>query len=163
MNHRSFLLRDCVEADELAMLEVIKAAFEEQRGRVNPPSSAHGKTRAILHAELQTARAIVAETQSTPPHLVGCIFYEIKEDSVYFSRLAVRPSHRGQGIGAALIGEVERRGQGLGARLVTLSVRVVLTEQHKYYAKLGYHFVRYGTHPGFTEPTFMVMEKALSP
>ncbi|MEZ4707385.1 MAG: GNAT family N-acetyltransferase [Caldilineaceae bacterium] len=160
--HNEFLLRDCVEADEPAVLEVIKAAFEEQRGRVNPPSSAHGKTRAILHAELQVARAIVAETQSTPPQLVGCIFYEMKGGSVYFSRLAVLPSHRGMGIGAALIGEVEQRSRALGARAITLSVRVVLTEQHKYYSRLGYHFVRYGTHPGFTEPTFMVMEKALS-
>lgn len=154
-------MRDCVEADEPAVLEVIKAAFEEQRGRVKPPSSAHGKTRAILHEELQKARAIVAEKQNEPPQLVGCIFYEMKEEGIYFSRLAVLPAHRGHGIGVALIGEVERRGRALGARAATLSVRVVLTEQHNYYARLGYHFVRYGTHPGFEEPTFMVLEKVL--
>ncbi|MCB0089867.1 MAG: GNAT family N-acetyltransferase [Caldilineaceae bacterium] len=161
MKQQTFLLRDCAEADEPVVLEIIKAAFEEQRGRVHPPSSAHHKTLAILQAERQTARAIVAEIASAPPQLVGCIFYETKAESIYFSRLAVLPTHRGQGIGAALIGEVERRAAALGARSVTLSVRVALTEQHTYYAKRGYQFVCYTMHPGFTEPTSMVMEKAL--
>lgn len=35
--------------------------------------------------------------------VIGCIFYEIKEDSVYFGPFAVSPQHAGKGIGKTLL------------------------------------------------------------
>ena len=162
MHQVMVILRDAVEADEVAMLALIKAAFEEQRGIIDPPSSALDKTVAILHQELTTASALVAEIKSaTKPALGGCIFYEQKQDAVYLSRLAVPPSYRGRGIGIALIQAAEERGKAMGLRAATLSVRLALLGQQAYYEKLGYRFVGYGTHEGFAKPTFIKMEKGL--
>lgn len=161
-----FLLRKASEEDELALLALIKAAFEEQRGRVDPPSSALRKTRAILRRELQTASALVAQLQpgralAGELALIGCVFYEPQGDVLYLSRLAVMPTYRGRGVGVALMREAEIRGKRMGLRAATLSVRLSLQEQQNYYEKLGYHFVAYGVHEGYTEPTFLKMEKKL--
>ena len=70
------------------MLEVIKLAFKEQVGVVNPPSSAARKMLAVFQEELQAANAFVAEQEK---QVVGCVVYEIKDYRLYFSRLAVMP------------------------------------------------------------------------
>ena len=43
------------------------------------------------------------ESQGTAGEVMGCIFYEIKEDSVYFGPFAVSPQHAGKGIGKTLL------------------------------------------------------------
>jgi predicted N-acetyltransferase YhbS len=154
----AFVIRPYQAADAAQMLEVIKRAFQEQDGKVNPPSSAARKTLAILQNELQSAEAFVAEQDQ---QVVGCIMYEPKEDALYFSRLAVLPAQRKQGIARALIAAVESEAKALALPL-NLSVRISLGEQRTYYERLGYRVVGTGTHEGFSEPTYFKMRKDLS-
>ena len=83
----------------------IKTAFAEQRGKVNPPSSAEKKTIRIVETELQKANALVVETEN---EIIACVFYQPKGDSIYVDRLAVLPEFRKQGIGEMLMCEVEK-------------------------------------------------------
>ena len=154
-----FTVRDMVADDVPQVVEVIRTAFEEYRGFLDPPSSAHGKTAEIVRRELADGGGFVAcETQA----LVGCVFYHIVPDHLYLDRLAVLPSHRRQGIARVLIQAVEQRAGRYGFHEVRLSVRLALEANQAYYERLGYTLLSYGTPAGYMMPTSVTLCKRLS-
>jgi predicted N-acetyltransferase YhbS len=153
-----FTVREITAHDVPWIVDVIRAAFEEYRGRLDPPSSAHHKTAEIVGRELADGGAFVAcDTQA----IVGCVFYHRYPDHLYLDRLAVLPSHRGQGIARELIRAVEQRAGQYGLSEVRISVRVVLESNRAYYERLGYTFLSYDTHAGYTTPTSVTLCKQL--
>jgi predicted N-acetyltransferase YhbS len=152
----SIVYREAVDTDIPQILGVIKAAFAEYEGRLDPPSSAERKTVEIVRAELREATAVVAQHEQT---IIGTVFYRSHGDAVYLDRLAVLSEWRGQGMGRRLMKIVEGKTAELGLSQVTLSVRIALTQNQIYYDKLGYEFVAYGTHDGYKEPTYIVLAK----
>lgn len=156
MTKISFQLREHRKEDIPRILYVIKTAFAEQRGKVNPPSSAERKTIGIVEQELQKAKALVVEIKN---EIIACVFYQPKGNSIYVDRLAVLPEFRKQGIGKMLMCEVEKLATELGFTKLSLSVRIELTDQQKYYSKMGYKLSVYKSHKGFKEPTYVVMTK----
>jgi ribosomal protein S18 acetylase RimI-like enzyme len=151
-------LREAANADLPALVTVLKAAFEEYRDRLDPPSGAHGETAAKLREVLRTARAVLALAGDD---MVGCVFYAPSGDHIDLFRLAVLPEYRRRGIAQALIAYVEARGRELGLARVQLGVRVALPNNRAYYERLGYRFVEARTHAGYAEPTFVILEKLL--
>ena len=135
---------------------VIRAAFEEYRGRLIPPSGAHDETVSSISAKLATSRAVLALVNS---QAAGAVLYEPESDYVYLGRLAVLPRYRRLGIGRELVNWVETRAYTLGYTRVHLGVRIALTRNRAYFESLGYRVVSYGIHPGFVEPTYVNMEK----
>lgn len=146
------------QAELLAAL--IREAFAEYAGRLDPPSSAHGKTAERVRAELADGGALIARIGE---HAVGCVFWHPYSDHVYLDRLAVLPDMRGRGIGRALIAAVERQTLALGLCHVRLSVRLALEQNRVLYEQLGYRVLSYGIHAGYSAPTFVMLEKRLSP
>jgi ribosomal protein S18 acetylase RimI-like enzyme len=144
---------DAGTADAPVLARLLREAFEEYRGKLDPPSSAHGKTAEAVLRELEGGGALLAEVEGAP---VGCVFFHPKEDHLYLDRLAVLPEYRGAGVARRLMDEVEARARGP----VRLSVRCSLAEQQAYYRRRGYVFLEYGTHAGYAEPTFLVLQKA---
>ncbi|MEZ5427538.1 MAG: GNAT family N-acetyltransferase [Pyrinomonadaceae bacterium] len=159
MPENSFYLRDHHPEDVPQILSVIKTAFAEQRGLIDPPSSAERKTVEIVEAELRSAKALVVESGG---EIVACVFYQPKGDSVYIDRLAVMPRFRRGGIGKTLMEEVERRATETGFEKLSLSVRIELKRQQEYYGKMGFQISSYESHRGFDRSTFVIMEKALT-
>lgn len=153
-----FTIREITEPDVTRVVDIIRVAFEEYRGRLDPPSSAHHKTPEIVLRELADGGAFVA---CDPQVIVGCVFYHVRPDHLYLDRLAVLPGHRGQGIGRALILTVEDRTRQYGLGEIRLSVRLALENQRAYYERLGYMFLSYGTHPDYTTPTSVMLRKQL--
>lgn len=149
-------LRDYHASDIPKISEVIKAAFAEYQGRLEPPSSAEMKSPEVVKKELKAGNALVIEANGT---IVACVFYQPKGEDVYLERLAVLPDYRKQGIATMLIREVEKRAKERRAKGLSLSVRLALTKQQAFYSSLGFKFESYGTHVGFSEPTFMIMKK----
>jgi predicted N-acetyltransferase YhbS len=143
-------LREAGAADAEVLARLLREAFEEFRGQLDPPSSAHGKTAEAVLRELQGGGALIAEVEGAP---VGCVFLHPREDHLYLDRLAVLPSHRGAGIARQLMDAAEARGP------VRLSVRCALAAQQAYYARRGYVFHAHGTHEGYAQPTFLVLQK----
>ena len=154
----TYRIRPCIDSDVPDILSVITSAFAEHRGKLVPPSSAERKTIEVVREELAQAEACVAEDEG---RLVGCVFFRPRGDSVYLDRLAVLPGMRGRGIASALIATVEHAARARGVGALTLTVRLALTRQRALYEKLGFEFVEFGTHEGFTEPTSMKMRKRL--
>ncbi|MCY1015117.1 GNAT family N-acetyltransferase [Pyxidicoccus sp. MSG2] len=152
------MIREAVAADAPLLARLLREAFEEYRGRLDPPSSAHDKTEEVVLRELKDGGALISES---PSGAEGCVFFHVKPDHVYLDRLAVLPPYRGRGVARALMEAVEARARALGSTPVRLNVRLALKDHQDWYARQGYAFLSYGTHAGYSAPTFVVLQKSL--
>ena len=158
MGARAIELREATTADLPALLALVHQAFEEYRGRLDPPSGAHAETLESLRHALDIGFALLAGVDGQP---VGCVFYHREHDHVYLGRLSVLTSYRAGGIGGALTDGVERRARAMNAPRVEIGVRTALPALRAYYERRGYRVVRHEAHPGYPAPTFVVMQKEL--
>lgn len=96
--------------DAAAVLAVVQRAFEQYRGRLDPPSGAFSETEERLRAQIQNEHCILAEQNG---QAVGCVFAAPRRATVgegeemYLHRLAVVPEARRTGVGATLVAAVE--------------------------------------------------------
>src|SRR5579859_3084494 len=109
--------------DAAAIVSVIHRAFAQYDGVLEPQSGAMRETAATVAQRLGDESCLVAFAGATP---VGCVFYKPIGEAIYFSRLAILPERRGQGLARRLIAEVEAAAQAAGAAAVTLGVRIAL-------------------------------------
>jgi len=151
-----FQLRAATEADLPRMVDVIRAAFAEYEDRLDPPSSNRRRTVESTRQELASGSALVATVEQD---LVGCVLYFPKTDHMYLARLAVLPAYRGRGIARGLLAAVEACARDAGLASVQLSVRLQLADLRATYERLGYRFLRYGTHAGYAAPTYVTLYK----
>lgn len=103
--------------------------------------------------------------------LVGTILYhEVEEaegppwfhrpDVAWFSQFAVDPSYQGAGIGAMLLGTVERRAREDGAKELALSMAEPDVDLKNYYLKRGWRLIDHWQWP-YTNYRSIVMSKAM--
>lgn len=154
-----FALRPATDADVPALTRLLKEAFAEQ-ATLKPPSGALSETDAKVREVMETAGVLVAVVRE--PHgdeIAGCVFHATEGDALYLFRLAVRPAYRRRGIAAALLDACEATARDLGLPRTRLSVRLALPRQRAAYERRGYRAVSYGTHPGFSQPTSVSLEK----
>lgn len=151
-------LREAVLDDAALVLEIERAAFGEYGARLDPPSGVFRETVEAVREKMALGTFLLALHEHEP---VGVVFYQRFETHVYLGRLAVLPAYQRHGIGGALIGEVERRARELGAGRVRLGVRIALPHLRARYERLGYQFVEAHSHPGYSVPTWVTMEKEL--
>jgi ribosomal protein S18 acetylase RimI-like enzyme len=149
-------LRDATNDDIKEIATVITLAFEEHRSKLIPPSSSLDKSPESVRQELQSAKAIVAVLDD---NIIGCVFYSLKDGYVYLAHLAVVPEYRGLGIAKTLMQKVEEKALEQHHTTIRLSVRLALEKTRAFYEKMGYSFYSYGTHPGFEQPTYVMLEK----
>jgi ribosomal protein S18 acetylase RimI-like enzyme len=154
------VLRTAVACDAGSLAATIAAAFEQFRGRLVPESGALRETAASIASELAAgAGAIIAEQGG---EALGCVMIRPVEGDLYFGRLAVIPSARGRGIARRLVEAVEAEAARRGLAGVRLGVRIVLTENHRFFTTLGYLETSREAHPGFAQPTSITMRKSVS-
>jgi len=151
-------LREATGDDAPTIVAVLQAAFEEYRGRLDPPSGAHGETIEKVRDVMRAACGVVALDGD---QVVGCVFYAPEGGHIDLFRLAVLPAYRQRGVGRALIEYVESRALALGIPRVQLGVRVALPRNRAYYERMGYRFLETRTHEGYVEPTYVILEKSL--
>ncbi len=152
------IIGEATGADAAAIANLLRTAFEEYRDVLNPPSGAHNETADRVLEKMKIARAALARWDGVA---LGCVFYEQEDDVIYLSRLAVLPEYRQRGIGRALVRYVEDRARTVGLRRVQLAVRLSLPKLRASYHRMGYQFVRLGSHEGSTRPTYALLEKQL--
>jgi len=153
------VLRAARATDAPVIAATIVAAFEKYRGKLVPESGALLETPDGIAAELaQGSSAVLAEQGG---RVVGCVMMKPEDGDLYFGRLSVVPAARGGGIARRLIEAVEDEAQRRELAGARLSVRIVLTENQRLFASLGYTEWSRGTHDGFDRPTWINMRKAL--
>lgn len=151
-------LRGAAPGDAATIVNVMQHAFQEYAGVLNPPSGVHKETTESVRDKIKTGQWVLAERAGEP---VGCVWYELRGDHVYLGRLSVPPEFRGSGIAGTLIEYVEAQARAHNIFCVELSVRIVLEKMRDMYERRGYQARRCETHAGFTEPTYVVMQKML--
>ena len=77
--------------------------------------------------------------------LSGFVVLRARPDSMLLESVAVSAPYRGQRVGRALIGFAERRAHDLGLGSVELYTNAMMTENLRYYPRLGY--VEYDRRP----------------
>jgi GNAT superfamily N-acetyltransferase len=156
---QTIITRPASAADASLLSELIMAAFSAYPITLNPPSSALKETPDAIRARFPDQGGGIAEIGNVP---VGCVLFEPEPNgTLYLGRLAVHPAWRGRGIARALIAFVEDEARRRGLDRLRLSVRIVLTDNHRLFAACGFVEVGREAHPGFSEPTSINMEKRL--
>jgi ribosomal-protein-alanine N-acetyltransferase len=109
-------------------------------------------TRAMYEEELRhagTAFIIVLRTATTP--VAGYCSYRLVVGELQINNVAVRPEHRGQGYGRALVEFAISHGRTSGALTALLEVRRSNAAARQLYGSLGFQQVgvrpRYYSHP----------------
>lgn len=138
------------------VLALIRAAFADMEGRIDPPSSMHKLTAEALAGMARDGEVWVAEDADGP---VACMVLTPRETDLYLGKLAVAAAHRREGLARQMIDQALRRAKSLGKGAVMLKTRVELTENHATFAALGFRKVGESAHPGFDRPTSLTYRR----
>jgi ribosomal protein S18 acetylase RimI-like enzyme len=153
------ILRAATAADASVLVATIARSFAQYSGRLAPESGAFQETADSIAAELNKgAGAFIAERNG---ETLGCVMTKPMEGDLYFGRLSVLPAARGLGVAKRLIEAVEADARARGMPGVRLGVRVVLTDNQRLFASMGYLETDREAHPGFDYPTSINMRKPL--
>ena len=109
-------------------------------------------TRAMYEDALrQPATSFIVVARSGAARVAGYCSYRVVADEVQINNVAVRPDHRGKGIGRALVEAVLDHGRASGARTALLEVRRSNAAAQRLYLSMGFAEVgerpRYYAHP----------------
>ena len=159
MTDASVRIRPLAARDAAAATALIHAAFAAQSRATDPPSGALGETTASVAAKLAEGGGAGAEIDGG---LVGVALWTEQDGALYIGRVSVAPAWRGQGIARALLEAAEAEARRRGLERMTLRVRLALDDNQRLFAAFGFTPASTGCHPGYSAPTFLVMEKRLS-
>lgn len=151
-------LREAHSDDAGLLHDILMRAFSEYAGRLDPPSGVHSETIASVRKKLHEGGPLICEVGG---EVAGCVFYAPKAGYLYVGRLAVVPEYRRRGIGDLLLRAAERRATELGLSHVRLGVRLALGKLRAYYEARGYIPIAFGSHAGYTDATYVEVEKPL--
>lgn len=131
--------------DEAALVyTLIQEAFEEYRGRLEPPSSAHEETVESVRAAMTSGGAALAHDGA---EAVGAALFKPQRDHLYVRRVSVAPQYRGQGIARGLMLFLENVARRGSRSAIEIEVRQNLVSNVTLYQSLGYRITRSEAHP----------------
>lgn len=143
-------------ADAATVHRVMHAAFDEFRGRLEPPSSAHGETVEDVERAMAAGGAVIAWEGD---EAVGCARFQRQPGRLSVGRVAVLPGHRGRGIARAMMRAIAGLAPGMGVDELRVEVRKSLPGNVALYESLGYAVVAEYAHP--RDPRFSSLVMAL--
>ena len=149
-------VRAAVPADAARVAHVIRSAFEQYRGALEPPSGALTVDAAAVQELMELGGIMVCEGGG---QIVASVFHRTHADHVYLGRLAVLPAFRGRGHAVRLVAAVEALAAATGRGHVRLGVRLALPENRAFFERLGYRQVGLDSHAGSPVPTFAWLTK----
>jgi predicted N-acetyltransferase YhbS len=158
----TIVIRPAAPEEAPVLLDVMRRAFAEYRGVLQPESSVFVETAEVTAAKLAAGGGFLALQAGKP---VGCIIAEEKERNGnrmgYLGRLAVDPGLRRQGLARRLMRAGEAWVLARGHRRCEVQVRIALAGNIALFQSLGYREVGRAAHAGFAAPTYLIMEKRL--
>ncbi len=145
--------------DAPVIADLVRLAFAAQSRPTNPPSSALQETAATIADHLARGGGAVLESDGA---IVGVVLWAEEDGALYISRLSVDPEQRRQGIARTLMDEAEREARRRGLTRMTLGVRLELEENRRLFRSCGFEDALLKSHEGFSEPTWVLMERRLT-
>lgn len=156
------IIRVAVDAEAEAVWRITQEAYLPDRDRLHPPSGVFKETADDVYRAM-TEGTIYVALRGTG--LLGAArLHAALHDTtaLYCGRVAVAPSAQHQGIGTALMEQVERHARAAGYTGIVLGVRLELPGNIRFYQRLGYRAERAEAHPGYSTPTYLWMRKEIS-
>lgn len=141
------MIRLADPAEASLVREVMRAAFAESSALANP-SSALRETDADVRRAMESGGAILLFHEH---EAVGSARFVLDPTTLTFSRLAVLPSTRGQGRGAAMIAWLEDFATAKGCTEIRAEARSQQPDNRPYYLALGYEIVGYSGRYGIPD------------
>ncbi|WP_336788040.1 GNAT family N-acetyltransferase [Paenibacillus sp. MMO-177] len=139
--------------------DVMVKAFEEYRGKLNPPSGALSETiDDIVKKISNNGGAIIAQAEGVP---VGSAQFIFQDNYVYIGRVSVLPSHRGWGIGKMMVRYIENHARNKGVNESRLEVRISIPSNVAFYKKINYEVIEKHAYPAETDYWY-VMKNSLT-
>jgi ribosomal protein S18 acetylase RimI-like enzyme len=154
----TIVIRHAASGEAAVLIDVMRRAFAEYRGVLQPESSVFVETESLIAEKLAGGGGFLALAGADP---VGCIIAEEKDGRGYLGRLAVDPALRRQGLARRLMLAGEGWARERGLTVAEVQVRIALGGNIALFQSLGYREIARRAHPGFTRPTYLVMEKSL--
>ena len=146
---------DAAEAARIA--RVIRSAFAQYRGVLEPPSGALALDAAAVRDLLELGGILVCESRR-PDRRPACSTGRTPITSTSGGWPSL-PAFRGRGLGVRLVAEVEALAAAAGRDRVRLGVRLSLPRNREFFERLGYRQVGLDSHTGSPVPTFAWLEK----
>lgn len=138
-----------------AILALLDEAFAYMDGRIDPPSSLRDLTPEALTRQARTGEVWVVGAP------VACVFLTPRPGVLYLGKLAVAPSHRGQGLARRLVNQAEVRARALRLPALELQTRVELAENQRAFEAMGFVETGRTAHPGFDRPTSITYRRVV--
>jgi GNAT superfamily N-acetyltransferase len=144
--------------DAASIAALVRLAFSTQSRPTVPPSGALKETAASISEHLRLGGGAIVEDHGM---LVGAVLWNEEDGGLYVGRLSVRPEHRRRGIATLLMNQAEREARRLGLSHMRLGVRLALDDNRRFFASCGFVETTLHRHEGFSEPTWVMMERRL--
>lgn len=153
-----YLVRPQAFSDWQGLHDLLSVCFAFMEGRIDPSSSLNLMTPELLrrNADEQTLIVVLSDGE-----LVGCGYLEETDDTIYVSKLAVKPAFRKQGILRSMVQIAENLARERKKAGLELETRIELVENHKTFAALGFVKTGESCHEGYDRPTSITMTKSL--
>lgn len=139
------------------VLALIREAFAQMEGRIDPPSSARHLTAEGLLAQNEAGEVWVA---GHPP--VASVVLTPRAGALYIGKLAVDAGARRKGHARALIDLAAARARALGLPVLELQTRIELAENHLAFRALGFVETGRTAHPGYDRPTTLTFRRPVA-
>jgi predicted N-acetyltransferase YhbS len=154
------MLRPIAPKDAALVAALVRAAFAAQSVVIDPPASALRLTAADVRAHLAAGGGgMVAEEAGA---MVASIMWSEMDGGLYVARLSVAPASRRRGLARALLAAAEEAARAARLPRLHLGTRLALLDNRHLFSSVGFVEVARHAHPGYTEPTWVAMEKHLA-
>lgn len=130
------------EAEQV--LQIMRLAFEEYRGKLYPESGALRETLEDVRAGIRSGGAFLAFAGEVA---AGSARFRLFSDHVYGERIGVLRAHRGRGIAVELTQAIEAIAGARNVPQVQVKVRASLPSNQRLYEKLGYRVLASQPYP----------------
>ncbi|WP_248926855.1 GNAT family N-acetyltransferase [Paenibacillus hamazuiensis] len=146
------------EEDAAIVRRIMLEAFEEYRGKLNPPSGALKETVDDVLGKMRSGGAVIAWNGA---EAVGSARYEAREGYIYIGRVSVLPAHRGKGIGKRMLEFIETIARTSGIYETRVGVRLSIPGNVEMYGNLGYGIVNREYYPEKTDSWYVMSKRLL--
>ena len=144
----SLRIRPAGDGEAEQVLDAMRLAFAEYRGKLHPESGALRETLDDVRSGIAKGGAFLAFVDEA---VAGSARYRVFPDHVYGERIGVLPAFRGRGIAAALAKAIEASAGASGIPRIQVKVRASNPSNLTLYQKLGYRIVASEAYPTGTD------------